>query len=261
MSYKKTKFRSWLFKGFKWLVKRFYLKIETVGMENLPEESVVIVGNHAQLHGPLAGELYFPGKRQIWCAGQMMHLKDVPSYAFQDFWSRKPKYSWWFYKMISYAIAPLSVFLFNNAHTIGVYRDARIMTTFRKTISALQAGDNVIIFPEHDEEYNHILYAFQDKFIDIAKLYYKRTGKELCFVPLYVAPYLKTMYLGAPIRFDAENSMEQERKRICEYLMAEITEIACGLPQHIVVPYRNIPKKYYTTNVPKKESVNEKAGC
>lgn len=28
----------------------------------------------------------------------------------------------------------------------------------------------------------------------------------------------------------------------------EITDMANGLPEHVVVPYRNIPKKYYLTN-------------
>ena len=44
--------------------------------------------------------------------------------------------------------------------------------------------------------------------------------------------------------------MEQERSRICNYLMDEITSIACSLPRHTVVPYPNIPKKDYPCNIP-----------
>ena len=150
-------------------------------------------------------------------------------------------------------IAPLSVCVFNNANTIGVYHDSRILSTFKQTVARLQQGASIVIFPEHNVPYNHILCEFQDRFIDVAKLYYKKTGKELAFVPLYIAPTLKKMYLGKPIRFCAANPMEQERKRICEYLMEEITEIACSLPQHTVVPYQNIPKKEYPTNIPRKE--------
>ena len=112
----------------------------------------------------------------------------------------------------------------------------------------------MVIFPEHDVKYNHILYAFQDRFIDVAKLYYRKTGKEVAFVPLYIAPKLKKMYLGKPIRFCAANPMDEERDRIREYLMNEITDIACNLPEHTVIPYRNIPKKYYPSNIPKEDS-------
>lgn len=248
-----------IYKFLKDLVRLCYPKMEVVGAENLPEEPSLIVANHAQMNGPIACELYVPGKHYIWCAGQMMHLKEVPEYAFQDFWSQKPKYSRWFYKLLSYLVAPLSVYVFNNANTVAVYKDTRLLSTFRDTVNRLQEGANVVIFPEHDVPYNHIVCEFQDKFIDIAKIYHRKTGKELSFVPMYIAPVLKKMYLGKPIQFCAANPIKEERARICNDLMKEITEIACGLPAHTVVPYRNIPKKYYPCNVLSEVNDHEKA--
>lgn len=230
------------------LVKLVYPKLQVEGAENLPEEACIVVGNHSQMHGPIAAELYFPGKHRIWCAAQMMYLKEVPAYAFQDFWSGKPKYTHWFYKLASYVIAPLSVCVFNNAGTIPVFRDTRLLTTFRQTVSALNDGANVVIFPECAEKHNQIVNRFQDKFIDVAKLYYKRTGKRVSFVPMYLAPKRKTMYLGKGIEFDPEAPIEQERARLCAYLMAQITEMAQALPPHRVVPYNNVSKKQYPMN-------------
>jgi len=249
-----------LYAVIKWAVKICYPKIEVVGQENLPDEPGIIVGNHCQMNGPIVGELYMPGNHYIWCAGEMMRLKEVPGYAFRDFWSQKPKCTHPFYKLLSYIIAPLSVCVFNNAHTIGVYHDTRILSTFKSTVKRLQEGASVVIFPEHDVKYNNIIYEFQDRFIDIARLYYKKTGKELLFVPLYIAPKLKKIYLCKPIRFCAAEPMDAERIRICKYLMDEITEIARSLPEHTVVPYRNIPKKEYPSNISQEEAY-EKAGC
>lgn len=255
----KNKKWSRLYAVIKWAVKVCYPKIEVIGQENLPDEPVIVAGNHCQMNGPIVGELYMPGNHYIWCAGEMMQCKEVPAYAFRDFWSQKPKWTHPFYKLLSYIIAPLSACVFNNAHTIGVYHDSRILSTFKNTVKRLQEGASVVIFPEHDAAYNHIIYDFQDKFIDIAKLYYKKTGKELHFVPLYIAPKLKKMYLGKPIRFCATEPIDAERSRIRKYLMEEITEIAQNLPVHTVVPYRNIPKKDYPSNI-SKESTYEKAG-
>lgn len=243
----------------KGLVRFFYPKLKVVGAENLPDEGAVIVGNHTQMHGPIAAELYCPGMHYTWCAGQMMRMADVPEYAFQDFWSQKPKWTHPFYKVLSYIIAPLSVCIFNNANTIGVYHDTRLIGTFKNTIKRLQEGNHVVIFPEHDVKYNHIIYDFQDRFIDVAKLYYKKTGKAVSFVPLYIAPRLKTMYFGKPIQFSPNAPMEEERRRICDYLMREITKIAVSQPEHTVVPYRNIPRKYYPSNILKEEK-NENPG-
>lgn len=245
------------YKLIKGLLRLCYPKMEVVGTENLPDEPVVIVANHSQMHGPIACELYMPIERYTWCAGQMMQLKEVPAYAYKDFWSYKSRWAKPFYKILSYVIAPLSVLIFCNAQTIGVYRDSRIVSTFKNTVSTLCSGKSVVVFPEQDVAHNNILFAFQDKFIDVARLYYKKTGKELAFVPMYIAPRLHKMYLGEPVRFQSDTPMDRERARICTYLMDSITRMATKLPLHTVVPYRNMPAKDYPQNKPEEETVCE----
>lgn len=246
-----------LYRCIKQLVRLFYPKTAVVGGERLPAEPVVIVGNHTQMNGPIVSELYLPGRHYTWCAAEMMELKAVPAYAYRDFWSGKPAAVRWLYKLLSYLIAPLSVLIFHNAETIPVYHDARIIGTFRRSVAALQGGASMVIFPEHDAPHNHILCDFQDKFIDLARFYYRKTGQELAFVPLYIAPALRTAYFGEPIRFRADAPIAEERRRICAALMDEITRLADALPPHTVVPYRNIPKREYPTNHPAEVTAHE----
>jgi hypothetical protein len=107
---------------------------------------------------------------------------------------------------------------------------------------------SVVIFPEHHVKNNNIVYEFQKNFVDVARLYYKKTNKELLFVPVYIAPALKKSYIGKPIRYSHDNHPDEERSRIADYLSNEITETARALPLHTVVPYENIPKKDYPKN-------------
>ncbi len=251
MSGKKTSLTYKIIKGLVWL---FYPKMKIVGAENLPDGPCLVVGNHTQMNGPIACELYCPGTHYTWCAGEMMHWKEVQPYAFRDFWSQKPKAVQWWFKLLSYLIVPLAVCVFNNAQCIGVYHDARIMSTFKETLARLREGARIVIFPEHDAPHNHILCDFQDRFIDMGRMYGKKTGEALPFVPLYVAPALKAIYFGKPVYFNVAAPMDEERRRICGYLMDEITAIACSLPEHTVIPYRNIPKKLYPSNLPKEVS-------
>lgn len=248
-----------IYRIIRWFVWLFAPKFRRVGDEKLPDEPCVIVGNHSQMYGPIAGELYMPGRHEIWCAGEMMHRKEVADYAFTDFWSFKPKWTHWFFRIASRLITPLSVCVFNNAHTIPVYHDTRLISTYRESITKLQAGSSMVIFPEKNERHNNILYAFQDKFVDLARFYYKKTGKALSFVPLYVCPKRGTLSFGDPIRFDPAVPIAEERARICEYLSNAITEIACSLPEHTVVPYRNIRKRDYPKNIPLEVYTDEKA--
>lgn len=247
MPEKKT---SLMFRIIVFLVRLFYPKMEVVGAENLPEEPAIIVGNHSQMNGPIACELYSPRRRWTWCAGEMMHWKEVHGYAYRDFWSGKPKAVRWLFYLASWAITPLAVCLFNNANTIPVYHDNRIMTTFRQTMDVLDGGADVVIFPEHDAPGNHILYAFQERFVDVARLYCRRAGRALDFVPLYLCPQLHKMIYGKPVRYDPAAPAAEERQRICRVLTEEITALALELPPHTVVPYRNIPKKDYPRSRP-----------
>lgn len=237
-----------LFRSIRAAVKLFYPSMKVVGLEKLPGSDSVVVANHSKMNGPICGELYMPDNCYIWCAGQMMNLKEVPAYAFSDFWSEKPPFLRPFYKLLSYIIAPISVCVFNNARTLGVYHDMRSISTFKNTISMLKDGKNMLVFPEKNEINNNILNGFQDRFVDVAKLYYKTTGKRLNFVPMYISPKLKSMYIGNPIVFNENNDICAERERICSYISQTITDIAVNLPCHTVIPYNNIPKKSYLTN-------------
>ena len=236
------------YKAIKWIVWALSPKMQVEGLENLPEGAAVIVGNHAHMNGPIAAELYLGENRYTWCAAQMMKLKEVPAYAYQDFWSMKPWYTHWYYRLLSFLAAPLCVLVFNNANTIPVYHDARVMITFRRTLRLLCQGARIVIFPEHTVPHNNIVYDFQDRFIDLAQMYYGLTQKELCFVPMYVAPKLKKMVLGEPIRYRAGQPAEQERRRIKKELMDAVTRLGRSLPRHTVVPYAVIPRKDYPSN-------------
>ena len=238
-----SRFTMALYRPIKGLVRLVYPKTKVIGAEKLPEGAAVVVGNHSQLHGPVACELYFPGRHATWCAGEMMALREVPAYAYRDFWSGKPGVVKPFFRLASYLIAPLSVVIFNNADCIGVYRDKRVISTFRRTAECLREGRRVIIFPEKAEPGDGFLYAFQEGFVDCARSYCRQTGEGLSFVPLYVAPALHTLYLGDPVPFDPKTPIALERERICRAMSEGILALARALPEHRVVPYLNLPKK------------------
>ena len=236
---------SFVYRVIRYLVWVFSPKWTLRGAESLPEGPCVIVGNHSQMYGPVAGELYIPGRHWVWCAGEMMHRAEVADYAYRDFWSNKPKAVRWFYKLLSRAIVPLSLCVFNNAHTVAVYHDARALATFRESARKLKAGDRLVIFPECYDEHNNIVHAFRDRFVDLGRMHWQQTGTALAFVPLYIAPRLGVLTFGEPILYDPANPPDAERQRISGALMDDITAMALALPPHTVVPYPNVPKREY----------------
>jgi hypothetical protein len=238
----------WLYRVIRWLVWLFSPKFRIEGRENIPDEACVIVGNHSQMYGPISAELYTPVVHDTWCAGEMMDKHEVAEYAYHDFWAEKPFWNRWFFWLVSRMIGPLAELIFTNADTVAVYHDARVMTTFRRSMESLKTGSDVVIFPEKDEPCNAILYQFHEHFTDLAMLYSKRTGIALRFVPMYISPRLKSIHFGEPLQYRPDAPAGEERERLCRELIASITGIAASLPEHTVVPYRNIPKKLYPLN-------------
>ncbi len=218
------------------------------GIDNLPDGPAVVVGNHSQAFGPLAAELYFPGKHYTWCISEMMEKEKVADYAYSDFWSGKPALIRPFFRLFSYIIPPLAEIVFTNAYTIPVYRDKRVMKTFQISCDKLEDNAKVVIFPEDYTEHNNIVHEFQRGFVHVAKYYYRMTGKIVPFVPMYVCPELRKLVIGKPILYSPELPGGQEADRICTYLQDAISEIAYDMPRHRVVPYPNVSKKNYPYN-------------
>ncbi len=66
--------------------------------------------------------------------------------------------------------------------------------------------------------------------------------------------------IGKPVRFDPGAPIESERERICKAMKDAITEMAASLPEHTVIPYRNMPKRLYPKNIPIEVYTDEEAG-
>lgn len=226
-------------------LKGFYKKREFVGLENLPESPCIIIANHSQIHGPLTAEIYYPRDKKIWCTWEMMKIREVPKYAYKIFWSNKPKGVRWFYKILSYLIAPIAGYIFTRADTLPVYRDNRTIVTLKNTLTALNEGKDIILYPETDDAYSNIVNEFHRGFIDIAKFYYSKFKKEINFVPMYNCAELKKVVIGKPIKYNANIKHEEQIEPICTYLKEEITNLAKTLPVHTVIPFLNVEKEKY----------------
>ena len=237
-----------LFRFIRFCIDTVMPKFTVVGIEKIPEGAAVIVGNHSQIYGPLTAELHFPGLHYTWCTSEMMERDRVASYAYDDFWSKKPVAVRPFFWIIAHIIPRLAEIIFTNAQTIPVYRDKRVLKTFQISVDKLKEGARVIIFPEDYTEYNNIVHRFQRGFIHVGKYYYRQTGKALAFVPMYVCPARKKLYIGDPVYFDPEAKTDAEAERICTLLQDSISELAYALPRHRVVPYPNVSKKDYPYN-------------
>jgi hypothetical protein len=121
-----------------------------------------------------------------------------------------------------------------SVDAIPVYyqEPAKLRRTFRDSIAAMEAGDNILLFPENSDDTPDHHYKlsgvshFFSGFTMLGPMYYRKTGKRAIFVPIYADKKKRVLTFGVPTEYDPDNDQEAERDRLCEYLRGEMLRFA-----------------------------------
>ena len=172
------------------------------------DEPVVFVSNHASINGPLMMTFYFSRKCRIWAIAESLDKVHTRSYAFHDVLVGDGKKSFRFWKFVAGIVKVMlpPILIYN---TITVYRDRRILETFRNSTDALKQGYDIIVFGESTERYSEYVNEIQPGFVGLGRMYYKQTGKRLKFYPVYLNKENRLISVGSPIEFDPDMDPEE----------------------------------------------------
>lgn len=213
----------------------YYHKI--MGRENVPndEDCVnVFVCNHGEIYGPIVTNLYVPFSFRPWVISEMMDKKAIAARTAVGAFER---FRWIPEKMrlpLANAVAPLIAWIMRSVDSIPVYyQDPRkLMGTFRESVNAMEAGDNILLFPENSDDTPDHHYKltgvshFFTGFTMLGPLYYNKTGKCVHFVPIYADKQNRVLTFGKPTDFNPDNAPNDEKERLCDYLRGEMLRIA-----------------------------------
>ncbi len=219
----------------------FYVRV--IGKEKVrltPGVSTVFTCNHGEIYGPIVTNLYIPFSFRPWVIHEITEPDRSAQYLYQNTVSRQR----WIPERLKLPAAKLvMVFLawvMRSLDSITVYRDKprELIKTFRDTASAMEAGDNILIFPENpnDESLDKAGYLregvgeFFTGFTMIAQIYHQKTGKCAQFVPIFADKKRRTLTFGEPIFYDPDKPPQEEKQRIAGYLRGEMLRMA-GLDQ------------------------------
>ncbi|NLB89997.1 MAG: 1-acyl-sn-glycerol-3-phosphate acyltransferase [Clostridiales bacterium] len=232
--------RPFLLRVFIVLARPFY-RHEVIGQENVPsgkDGQLIFISNHGSIYGPIATYLYLPFYVRPWSISDLMvSKKDAADYIYKydiSHWRWMPKKLR--YPFARYIVAPLSLWLFRSIEAIPVYRNKprELMNTFRLSLQAMMAEDNLLIFPENPDakslgEPGYVKEGAGELytgFTMLASLLYNRTEKIVEFVPIYASREHRTITIGKPVVYDPENQPTQEKLRIAEALQKRMNEMA-----------------------------------
>lgn len=225
------------YKTIRGILRLVFPHAETTYEEPPGDEPAVYVCNHSAVRGPVMMTLDFKRPHQTWTVSFALDRKKAGNYAYHDVLFGESRRHKGFYRFLSRIIARALPPLLIYSDTIPVYHDRGIVTTFKESIKALTDGEDIVIFAESPERYSAYINRLQEGFIDLARLYYKRTKKALKFYPVYLEKKNAVISVGAPIAYDPDEPMDTQRKKIADYLCENIDRLGRALPAHEPVPF------------------------
>ncbi len=213
----------------------FYHRIR--GRENVPNDpdrSIVFVCNHGEVYGPIVTNLYVPFSFRPWVINEMMDVDAIARRTAEgtfSLWTWMPE-KWRL--PIARRVAPFLAWIMRSVDAIPVYyqEPAKLRHTFRESIEAMEAGDNILLFPENSDDTPDHHYKlsgvshFFTGFTMLAPMYYRKTGKRAIFVPIYADKKRRVLTFGAATEYQPDNPPDEERDRLCEVLRNEMLRIA-----------------------------------
>ena len=196
------------------LIRLFIPRLEIRWEVPFDEEPCIFVANHERAIGPLEMAVNFPLREEsfIWIYAAPLDRKTTPAYVRQDhWWDENGRLAQLWNAVIPPFVSLVLPPILRSAPHVPVYHDGRAATTMKESLRALQAGKNLIIFPEiptgfgeHDPE------KINEGWLMLLSMYEKRTGKRLKIWPVRLDLVGKQMRISAPFHMDPDIPIREQ---------------------------------------------------
>ena len=135
-------------------------------------------------------------------------------------------------KLVAWPISFCITKLLTSGRGIPVYRGSKkIIETMKISVDVLQKGERIVIFPDIDyQDASSKTKDMYDGFLYLEKYFYRKTGRHVCFVPLYASKRSRVIISGEKIYFSGEEDFLSERKVILQKIKDNLNKLAliCG---------------------------------
>lgn len=215
----------------------FYNRV--LGRENVHidrDGSAIFVCNHGELYGPIVTNLYIPFSFRPWVISEMAAPEEIASYIYRYTIKRQRWLPERWKLPLARVLAPFLGWIMESIECIPVYRNKprELIRTFQDTVAAMEAGDNILLFPENPNDpaqaQNGYLRdgigQFYTGFVMVAQMYYQKTGKQAQFLPIYADKKRRTLTFGQGTLYDPAPQPTVEKQRIAAWLRNEMLRMA-----------------------------------
>lgn len=190
-------------------------------------EKCIILANHNNKKGPLWYDLNLPVSHARWGAGEMLgNYKSRYHYLRDVLYIQKNQKGKGISTFKAIFEAIFSPFIYKGMRVLPTYGDARILSTITDSITMLEKGVAIQIYPEDSSSgYFDVMTKFYSGFVLLAQRYYKKTGVDLPVYPMYCSLPHRHIIVGKPVYVQELLGKGMNREQIADLLRDMVNDI------------------------------------
>ena len=197
------------------------------------EQPVVFVANHYNVFGPISFILSAPFISYSWVSEDLITPEKTEEALYPGLSNMLPYIREKHVRKLSRLLSCIVCGVLRRFGSIPVSRDepGKMIHTIRKSIEVLKEGNNILIFPETGiPEYSLTSVTdFYSGFASLGAFFQKKTGKPLCFCPVYIDELHHIIRSGEPVYYDDNGkSIPEQADAISDTLRSRINDLAAA---------------------------------
>jgi len=207
------------------VLRLFFQRPTITGIERVdPSLPSIFTANHEGSYGPIILMLYLPFRLYPWVTHELTAVTTSPAYIRKDFIEPELRIRGPVALMLSWIIGYFAVHIMKIAGGIPVYKHSkRILQTIEKSVSHVQAGHMIIIFPEIPGSDAHLgVHEFDTGFLKLAKKYHDETGNILPIYPISVNREKRHVVISPPVFLTAAGSYAVRKEEMIENIVERV---------------------------------------
>lgn len=218
---------------FRILYPYFHCKCEIPEELAYGEQPVVFVANHYNVFGPVSFILSAPFISYSWVSEDLITPEKTEESLYPGLSNMLPYLREKHVRKLSRFFSRIVCGVLRRFGSIPVSRDepGKMIRTIRKSIEVLTEGNNILIFPETGiPEYSLTSVTdFYSGFATLGAFYQKKTGKPLCFCPVYIDELHHIIRSGEPVYYDDNGkSIPEQAEAVSDTLRDRINDLAAA---------------------------------
>lgn len=218
--------RKWWFRLLKKIMKVRYKKPAFMFLGEEFGNGSIILSNHEGTDAPMSLEIYGNAPIRMWGANEMNSgLIKMYKYQTRVYYHEKKHWNLHLARLFCLIASPLTNLFYKGLNLISTYKDNQFIKTIKESVAALDAGDNIVIFPEDSTNgYLAELEGFYKGFIVLAETYYRKNPDIKIYVT-YFRKSDKVYIVDAPVKYADLVKNGETKEDIANKLVARCNEL------------------------------------